>query len=183
MEYDGLLRHFGYPAVFFGTLIEGETFLFIAGLAAYNGLLSMEWVIFSAYLGALAGDQLFFLLGRFKGQSLLDRRPKWLKRSEKVLKWLTRHKLKVLLCYRFIYGFRGVTPFVIGLTSIRAGCFFILNALMALVWTLAAAAAGYYLGRLFQELGVEWLQVQIGLAVMVAAGFGSFILIKTRNDQ
>jgi len=183
MEYDELLRHFGYPAVFFGTLLEGETFLFLAGLAAYNGLLAMEWVLFFAYLGALAGDQLFFFLGRFKGQSLLDRRPKWFKRSQKVFQWLTRHKLKVLLCYRFIYGFRGVTPFVIGLTSIRAGFFFPLNALMALVWTLAVGAAGYYLGRLFRELGVELLQLQICLALIIAAGFGCFILIKTRKDR
>jgi len=183
MEYDGLLRQFGCIAVFFGTLLEGETVLFIAGLAACNGLLSMEWVLLSAYLGALAGDQLFFFLGRFKGQSLLDRRPKWLKRSKKVFKWLTRHKLKVLLCYRFVYGFRGVTPFVIGLTSIRSGFFLILNALTALVWTLAVGAAGYYSGRLFQYLGLKLLHLQIGLAVIIAAGFGCFILIKTRKDR
>ncbi|MBF0475433.1 MAG: DedA family protein [Deltaproteobacteria bacterium] len=163
MAVDHYLYQFGYLALFIGAVIEGETFVLLAGLAAYNGILSLQWVLFWAYFGAMVGDQSFFFLGRLRGREFLDRRKNWRDRCGKVFHWLHTHQIMVLLFYRFIYGFRSVTPFVIGLTTIRTKFFIAINALVSLAWTILVAVGGYYLGYLLDHSGINPKHLQVWL--------------------
>ena len=182
MDYELFLRQFGYLALFLGTMLEGETFLFLASLAAFNGLLTPKYVFVTAYLGSMLGDQIPFLLGRFHGREILNRRPKWRKRCAKVFRWLDRHRLKVLLFYRFIYGFRGVTPFVFGLTSMPTKFFVAVNLVVALVWTLLVGAAGYFLGHTLQNLGINFKVIQMLIALGLAVGVVGFLAVRARRN-
>lgn len=167
MDIEYYIRHFGYVALMIGTILEGETFLVMAALAAAQGYLSIEWVLILAYIGSLIGDQVPFFLGRFKGREYLNKRPLWRKRCDLVFKWLTRHRIKVLLFYRFLYGFRVVTPFVFGLTSIRIRHFIMVNAVAALAWTGIVGVAGYYLGESLEEWGVDLRYVEFAIAGVI----------------
>lgn len=73
MTFESLIKEFGYLAVFVGTFLEGETILVVAGFAAYETYLELPLVILFAFLGSLFGDQLYFFIGRYKGQSLLKK--------------------------------------------------------------------------------------------------------------
>ena len=64
---ESLIANYGYAAVLIGTFVEGETILVIAGFAAHRGYLSLPWVILLAFAGSLAGDQLWFYVGRRSG--------------------------------------------------------------------------------------------------------------------
>ena len=75
---------YGYFAVFLGTLLEGETVLLAAGFAAYRGLLDWPLVALVAFFGATVGDQLAFLLGRWKGTVLIARFPALARRAPQV---------------------------------------------------------------------------------------------------
>jgi|GEM_PF-5453087 len=92
-------------------------------------------------------------------------------KSEKVLRLIMRHKIPVLLLYRFVYGFHGVSPFVFGSTSIPARRFVAVNMGMGLAWTLAFGGAGYYAGRYLQAPGVEHSRLRwvFSLSVLAAA--------------
>lgn len=182
MEYEIYLRQFGYVVLIIGTMLEGETFLFLAGIAAHQGLLSLEWVLAMAYLGTVAGDQAPFFLGRFKGRQILKKRPQWRARCEKVFEWLIRHRLKVLLFYRFMYGFRGVTPFVFGLTSFPAKQFIAINLIIGLVWTLTFGMAGYYLGKYLEGSGLEYKSIQLMIGLLIALAFTVYLGIKLRRN-
>ena len=70
MSIEILIQKFGYLAIFIGAFLEGETILIVGGFAAHRGYLLLPYVIFSAFLGTLFGDQLFFFIGRFKGKQL-----------------------------------------------------------------------------------------------------------------
>ncbi|MCX7016875.1 MAG: DedA family protein, partial [Candidatus Sumerlaeota bacterium] len=70
-----LLSTYGYLALFIGTFLEGETILIIAGVAASEGLLDIQWAILSAFAGSLLGDQLLFFIARYHGDWLLSRLP------------------------------------------------------------------------------------------------------------
>jgi membrane protein DedA with SNARE-associated domain len=48
MDLASLIQNWGYPAVFAGSLIEGETILALAALAAHRGYLALPWVIAAA---------------------------------------------------------------------------------------------------------------------------------------
>ena len=44
-----LVSAYGYPALFIGTFLEGETILVIAGFLAHRGYLELPWVIVIAF--------------------------------------------------------------------------------------------------------------------------------------
>ena len=126
------------------TILEGETIVVLAGLAAHQGYLVLTRVILAAFLGSLDGDQLFFYLGRKHSQAVLTRRPTWKQTAEKVHKLMNRFQTPMILSFRFLYGLHTVAPFVIGMSSVSVKKFILLNAAGALVWATAIASGGYF---------------------------------------
>jgi membrane protein DedA with SNARE-associated domain len=147
MDLQTIIETYGYAAILIGTFLEGETILVLAGLAAHQGYLALAWVILAAFLGSLGGDQLFFYLGRKHSQAVLDRRPAWKAKAEKVHKMMNRFETPMILSFRFLYGLRTVAPFVIGMSPVSAKKFILLNAAGALVWAAAVASGGYLFGH------------------------------------
>jgi membrane protein DedA with SNARE-associated domain len=181
MEYEIWLQRFGYPTLFFGAMVEGETFLFLAGLGAFQGLFSLEWVLLLAFAGTVIGDQIPFYLGRCHGRAFLKKRPRLWKKCRMVLVRLRRHRIKILLFYRFIYGLRGVAPFVFGLTGIRARVFITVSLIMALVWTLVVGLIGYFLGQGLSTLGIEYIWVQFTAVAVLGFGLMFYLTGRIRN--
>jgi membrane protein DedA with SNARE-associated domain len=174
MDLRSIIENYGYAAIFIGTFLEGETVLVLAGLAAHQGYLVLTWVITAAFLGSLCGDQLFFYLGRKHSQAVLARRPAWKKKAEKVNKMINKYQTPMILSFRFLYGLRTVTPFVIGMSRVSVKKFIVLNAVGALVWAAAIGSGGYLFGRALQVyIGqIEHYEV---LVFAIIALFGLFI--------
>lgn len=147
MNIEALLEAYGYYALFIGTFLEGETILVLAGFLAHQGHLELRWVILLAFLGSLSGDTLVFHLGRWKGRAFLARRPSWDKRAARVQKALDKWGTYVVLSFRFFYGLRNMTPFVIGSTGFRPLRFFLLNATGAAIWAVVVGSGGYLFGE------------------------------------
>jgi membrane protein DedA with SNARE-associated domain len=146
MDLQQLVVDYGYWALLIGTFLEGETILVIAGFLAQSGYLQLPWVIVTAFCGTFAGDQTFFYLGRFKGIAFLEKRPLWHSKTDQVFALLHRHQIPVILGFRFLYGVRNVTPFVIGASRIHPGKFFLLNGFGAAIWALAVGFIGFEFG-------------------------------------
>jgi membrane protein DedA with SNARE-associated domain len=152
LSLETFLQTYGYWALLVGTLFEGETILIMGGLAAHRGYLSLPLVILAAFAGTLAGDQFFFFLGRKKGKAFLDTRPSWKPNIEKVHVLLDRYQTLLILGFRFLYGLRTVTPFVIGMSRVKTGRFIILNVIGAFVWAVAFGTGGYLFGAALEVL-------------------------------
>jgi membrane protein DedA with SNARE-associated domain len=150
MTLESFIGTYGYLAVVVGTFVEGETVLVMGGFAAHQGYMKLPWVIVSAFVGTLAGDQLFFFLGRLHGQTFLAKRPSWQVRADKVDKLLAYYKIPVLLGFRFLYGMRTVTPFVIGMSRVSTRLFILLNTASAAVWAVVVGTGGYLFGGVLQ---------------------------------
>jgi membrane protein DedA with SNARE-associated domain len=146
MSLEELVRSYGYVAVLAGTLLEGETVVVIAGFLAHLGYLRLPWVMALAFLGTLICDQLFFYIGRTKGNRVLDKRPAWKAKSVRVRALLQRYQDWLILSFRFLYGLRTITPFLIGLSHVGRLRYLLLNAVGALVWAVAVGFLGYFLG-------------------------------------
>lgn len=174
MVLEELIASYGYVAVVIGSFLEGETFLILGGFAAHRGYLELPWVIVCAFIGALSGDILYFLIGRTKGKDALKRRPQWKARSEKVFQLLDKHQNLLILGFRFLYGLRTVTPFLIGTSNVSPIRFLILDVLSASLWAIVVGTTGYLIG--------ETLQIIIGnikkyelLVFVILAGVGGII--------
>jgi len=133
---------YGYLAIMVGTFFEGETILVLGGFTAHRGYLELPWVIASAFVGSLCGDQLFFYLGRRHGDAMLARRPSWRSRVQKAAALLERFRRPFMIGFRFLYGLRTVSPLAIGLSRIPARQFFLYNAAGAILWATAVGSGG-----------------------------------------
>jgi len=168
LEY--LVRTYGYWALLAGTFLEGETILIIGGLLAKLGLLKLSTVMVIAFIGSFSGDQVYFYIGRFKGRELLKKHHKWEKRVDKIHKILERYHDLIMLGFRFVYGMRIMTPFVLGMSKqIKAIRFSILNAMGAVLWSVTISAGGYFFGYALEGFikDVKKYEIHAVLAIFV----------------
>jgi membrane protein DedA with SNARE-associated domain len=144
---EDLVRSHGYWALLVGTFFEGETVLIIGGLCAKMGLLKLYDVTIVACIGGFLGDQAWFFIGYFKGRHILSKYNKLQRRIDGVHSAMKRYNTLIMLGFRFVYGMRMITPFVIGLDrQTRIIQFVILNAIGAALWSTIVAAGGYLFG-------------------------------------
>lgn len=146
MTLQHLIDTYGYAAIFIGCLLEGETILLLGGIAAKLEYLKLHWVIVTAFTGTLFADQFLFFLGRRKGEVLLEKWPVWRKRADKVLPILERHRLLVIIGFRFVYGTRTITPFVLGMSRVTIREFLFLNIISAAAWASLVGFLGFTFG-------------------------------------
>jgi membrane protein DedA with SNARE-associated domain len=147
MSLEQLITDYGYLAVLVVTFIEGETIVILAGLAAHLGYLELQWVILSAIGGSFSGDQLWYYIGRHWGPKVIAKRLSWQEGAQKVYRHLHRHQYWLILTFRFYYGLRNVTPFVVGAAHVPRLRFFTLNLIGAIVWAICFGYVGYFLGE------------------------------------
>ena len=178
-----LIISHGYWAVLIGTLFEGETILIISGFCAKLGLLKLSTVMIIAFIGSLLGDQACFFIGYFKGREIICRHPKWQRRIEKVHNAMTRYNTLIMLGFRFIYGMRMMTPFVIGLDrEVKVTNFFILNTIGAAVWSIVIAAGGYFFGYALETFMKNVRQYEIyAMLIVGAVGAGLWVIHRYRS--
>ena len=163
---------YGYLAVFAGTLLEGETILLAAGFAAHRGLLNWPMVVTVAFVGATLGDQLAFLLGRWRGAAFIARFPALAQRAPRVHALLERWHVAFILAVRFLYGLRIAGPIVIGTSRVPLWRFAVLNMIGAAIWAVLVAGAGYYFGMALEALFADVRLVEETVLIgILAVGF------------
>jgi len=101
----------------------------------------------TALIGSLTSDQIYFYLGRKKGLPYLHQHPSWMAKSARIRKRIEQHQNFVILLFRFVYGVRTITPFLIGVSGVSPLKYFMLNALGALIWAVSITYLGYAFGH------------------------------------
>ncbi|MEC9368499.1 MAG: DedA family protein [Pseudomonadota bacterium] len=167
-----LLADYGLLAVFIGTFFEGETVVALAGFAAHQGLLGFLPVAGSAFLGSFLGDQLWFYLGRHHADYAIVRRVTGKPSIAYALKLIDRHAYLFILSFRFLYGLRVVSPVAVGLSTVPARVYLVLNFIAAAIWAVAITSAGYVFGAAVETFFGELKAAEHKLlaALGVAAG-------------
>jgi membrane protein DedA with SNARE-associated domain len=158
---------YGYLAVFLGTLIEGETVLFAAGYAAHRGLLAWPVVLVVAIAGAILGDQLAFLLGRWKGELLLRRFPALAGARPRVCELLEKFDALFILANRFLYGLRIAGPVLLGISHVSLLRFALLNVVGAVFWAILISGAGYTFGFAMNSLVADMRRIEESIFIAI----------------
>lgn len=183
VDIEGLVRSYGYAAVLCGTLLEGETIVVIAGFLSHRGYLHPSLVAAAAFTGSLVVDQFFFFLGRRHGRPLLLSHPRWQPGADRAEALLARHGTWLILGFRFLYGFRTVTPFVIGASRVPVGRFVLLNAAGAAAWAAAFTAAGYFFGGAMEAILGDVRRYEVWLLGALATAGAALWLIHRRRGS
>jgi|SRR6185369_217193 membrane protein DedA with SNARE-associated domain len=153
-----LLTQYGYLALFIGCLLEGETLLVLAGVAAHGGYLWLPTVVAVAFIGGTLGDQILFFFGRRSGGTILQRWPRFQQPAARVQALVARHSSLLIVGVRFMYGLRLIGPIVIGMSAVSPLRFAILNMVGAALWATSVAGVGYLFGH-----AIEWLLADLAL--------------------
>ncbi len=152
MNLESFLATYGCLAVAMGAFLEGETMLLLGGLAAQHGQVALGAVMVAGLLGGLAGDQLYFHLGRRYGTRMLANRPRWQGLAARGEAWLGGRRDLFIFSFRFLYGMRVVSPLVIGLSTVSVARYTLLNVAAGVVWAVTITLVGYGCGQ-----GIETL--------------------------
>ena len=181
-----LIHNYGYYIVFFGTLLEGEVVVALAGFAAFQDDLHLSIVIPIAIVGAVIGDQSFFYFGRFKGRKVLHRHPEWYDRVEKIHVWMSRYQDLLIFGSRFLYGFRAITPMVIGTSKVSGLRYLVLNVLGAIVWAHLFAFGGYIFGSAIERFLGNMKRFEgtvVGVLILLTIGIQFIAWLRRRRER
>lgn len=165
-----LIKDWGYLIVLLGAMVEGESIILAACVAAYFGYLSMTKIVIIAFLGTLFADQGLYFVGRRYGQVILDKFPKFKPAAARAFVLLHRWDLWFILTFRFIYGIRTISPVIIGSSGIAPRRFIPLNFLAAIIWTVLSCTVGYMLGGILASIDYKIIEHYLLLISLTLLG-------------
>ena len=166
-----LVEDFGVPA-------PGETVLITAAFFAGLGHLNILLVALIAFIAAVIGDNIGFIIGEYGGHPLVERFGRYIfltpERVQKAEVFFNRHGGKVVTIARFIEGLRQANGIIAGLSNMRWPKFIMFNALGAALWVSLWSAIGYFGGSHINT----FLKYQLYLTIAVLVAIVAFIVYK-----
>lgn len=191
MQLNELIQTYGYAAVAVGTFLEGESVLLLAGAAAFHGQLSLPVVIAVATVASFFGDQLFFLIGRRFGPSLIARYPGIEPRINRFNQLIERFHQPLILSIRFLYGLRIAGPIAVGMSRVPWFSFLSLNLVGAVIWATLIAylgqGAGQVVATIYQQVTAQGIlhlvdvDGAVGIAILALSLLAVLILHARRR--
>jgi membrane protein DedA with SNARE-associated domain len=135
----------------FGAPLPGELLLIVAAILADRGEISFSALLFSAWAGAVTGDNIGYLIGRRLGHKLLllfggmvglksDR----LRKMEAIF---ARYGALTVVFARFFNILRQLNGVVAGSLEMDWRRFLVFNALGGALWVVVWTMVGFYLGK------------------------------------
>lgn len=178
---EDFITKYGYLAIFIGCFFEGETILVAGGFAAHQGLLKLPWVIILAFLGTFTANVLFFSVGRLKGQALLRKRPQLQAKVAHLDALLIRYRWWLIMMFRFFYGFRTITPFAIGMSTLSTGQFLLLDTVSGIIWAIFVGGLGFVFGKTVELFMVDAKHYQLQFLLILVVVLPIIILVVSRH--
>ena len=151
------LDSYGYLAVAgfvlledFGVPVPGETILIMGAVYAGTGRLNVLLVGLIAFVAAVTGDNIGFVIGHFGGRRLVERFGRYVlltpERLDKATDFFERQGGKIVAVARFIEGLRQANGIIAGITGMHWAKFLAFNALGAALWVTVWTSVGYFSG-------------------------------------
>jgi membrane protein DedA with SNARE-associated domain len=132
-------------------LLEGETIVFLAGLAAHHGYLWFPAVVAVAVIGGFISDQTLFFVGRRYGSRVFARYPGIAAKIPRIQALLERWDALAIVLVRFLYGLRIAAPIVIGACGVAPWRLALFDFIGAVLWAFTVAGVGYFAGQAVQH--------------------------------
>ncbi len=181
-----LLTSYGYIILFGWAMIEGETGLVVAGVLSHTGHMDLTLSIVSAGLGAFAGDQIYYYVGR-SGKKIVQRKLITHRRKFALARrLLTRYGWFLIFLQRYMYGLRTVIPMTIGIVGFDKTKFAVINLVSAFAWAAIGIVLSYLFGavilKIVNEVERYWYY-SIPVAALMLLGTYAYIYYATKKKH
>jgi membrane protein DedA with SNARE-associated domain/rhodanese-related sulfurtransferase len=161
--------------------------LLAAGALAGAGKMDLTIAILLSVIACLAGDLIWYELGRRRGRRTLNllcrislEPDSCVRRTEN---FFTRHGVRSLVLAKFIPGLSTLAPALAGLFRISMQRFLLYNGLGAVLWTLAFIIPGYLLSDQIERLAGVAERLGLWLAFFFGAGIAAYLAYKFIHRQ
>jgi len=168
-----------------GIPVPGETMLISAAVySGASGKLNITHIVLAAIVGAIAGDNAGFWIGRTVGFRRLMRHQSALRLTTRRIKLgqylFLRHGGKVVFFGRFVAVLRALAALLAGINCMDWGRFLLFNALGAIVWAGGFGVAAYAFG---DKLADTLSEAGIVLGVAAAAGVIAAFVVARKYER
>jgi undecaprenyl-diphosphatase len=169
-----------------GIFIPGQIFIMLAGFAAHQKLLNLEYLIVLAAIAAILGDWISYEIGKKYGLSFLKRYGKYFFLKEEYIrkseKFMHNHLSKAIITGRLHSLTRVFVPFLAGVHKVRFGKFIRATIVGAIIWSAGSIMIGYIFGEGYRvvERYAGWLFIGFILASVAIYYLYHFLTIKKR---
>lgn len=171
-----LVEHYGVIALFFSITLEtlglplpGESVLIASSAAAGAGNLSIWHVVIAAYVAAVLGDNIGYLIGRRYGKAVIirygDRLGITHEKYEQVEAVAAKYGPLMVIAARFIVLLRQLNGLVAGSVGMHWATFLGANLIGAALWVGVWSALAYQFGHDVTIL--PWIWHHLALVAMV----------------
>lgn len=170
-------------APFVGVIIPGASLISVGGFLAYQGFLNTWDIIIYSTLGAIFGDFFSYLLGRFGGNLIKNKKEKNYSLIRHGEDFFEQYGNKSVFLGRFFGPIRAIIPFIAGLSKMKYKPFIFWNIISAICWAFLNVFLGYFSGTIIVTIFKKWsndlsLILFILLVVMII-----YWLIKKRDQS
>jgi membrane-associated protein len=149
LHYIAFWKPLAYAILFFGMIIEGEAFLFIAAFLSAQGFLDTGAALFFLFTGVQLGDSFWYWLGHKINHS--DTRVgRWLVKLTGPFDGHLKEKtLRTIVLSKFIVGFHHFILARAGVLKINFYKFLKYDFFSNIIWIAIVGGLGYFSGTYF----------------------------------
>src|SRR5215210_643242 len=168
-----------------GFFLPGDSLLFVAGLFAADGKLSLFALLIGVFLAAVIGDAVGYFTGSKLGSRLFTRPKSLLFRPshlQKAQAFYDKYGGKTIIIARFVPIVRTFAPIVAGAAKMPYRTFVVYNVVGGFLWVFSMILAGYFLGRAFPFLR-EHLEIVVIVIVTLSLLPAVIEIIRARREK
>lgn len=175
MNWALLLQNYGYLAVFVGAFFEGETVLLLGAYAVQQHYLQLWPLMACGAAGGFFGDQFYYGVGRWGGQTWLAKRPKLQQKFDRASRFIHRYPVATIFGMRFAWGLRTILPVSFGVRGYAWPRYASFNVIACCLWSAVIVVFGVQLSRLFRYWwgsfrhyqSVFWVVVAVAIVLLL----------------
>lgn len=169
-----------------GVVVPGETLVIIGGFYARVGDLWLPLLMVVVVVGAIAGDNVGFWIGRRFGRGFLERHGRKVlvtpERLETAERYYEEHGGKTVFLGRFIPVVRSVGFIIAGVARMEWRRFIVYDVAGATIWGVGHTLLGYALGASYERWQKYLTPIGLGLLVVLLALIGGSKLLAARRQ-
>jgi len=175
-HFASLISEYGIAALFLSVTLEalgaplpGESAVIVASAAAAAGKLDIYAVAAAAFVAAVTGDNIGYLLGRKLGRPVITRYGSRIGLTDanfdRVEKVVRRHGPLIVVVARFVVVLRQLNGIVAGTTGMPWPTFLLANAVGAALWVGVWTTVAYKFGHSTDIIPFIWHHLSAAMAI------------------
>ncbi len=162
---------FAETGLLIGFFLPGDSLLFTAGVLAGQSKLDLWLLLPGAFVAAVVGDQVGYMIGQQAGPRLFRRPDSRFFKQEYVTRtheFFEHHGPKAIVLARFVPVVRTFMPVMAGVGKMNRRVFTIYNLIGGLVWAIGVTLLGYALGNAIGSNIDTYLLPLIALVIVIS---------------